>query len=117
MAHLTGALVGLVLVVAILAANVIPFASSLPLGLVVLGGTWFLGYGITATLLLGRARRAPSSSDAAYVRTTLRVVADPAAPQTAFEWRNRETAVSFSQANGPASLGEPAAIPEAPSAS
>lgn len=117
MAHLTGALVGLVVIVAILAANVIPFEASLPLGLVVLVTTWLVGYGITAALLLGRARRAPPAPDASYVRTTLRVVADPAAPQTAFEWRNREMAVSFSQANGPASIGEPAAIPEASSPS
>jgi hypothetical protein len=104
-------------IVAILAANVIPFEASLPLGLVVLVTTWLVGYGITAALLLGRARRAPPASDASYVRTTLRVVADPATPQTAFEWRNREMAVSFSQANGPASIGEPAAIPEASSPS
>jgi len=117
MAHLTGALVGLVVIVAILAANVIPFEASLPLGLGVLATTWLVGYGITAALLLGRARRAPPPADAVYVRTTLQVVADPAAPQTAFEWRNRETAVSFFQANGAASIGEPAAIPEATASS
>ena len=114
MAHLTGALVGLVLIVAVLAVNVIPIASSLPVGLAVLGAAWLLGYGVTAALLLERARRLPPPADATYVRTTLLVVPDPAAPQTAFEFRNRETAVTFSQANGTASLGEPVAIPEAP---
>jgi hypothetical protein len=98
---------------------VIRFASTqeLAVSLVMLGVTWFLGYGITAAFMLRRARRVPPSADASYIRTTLRVVPDTAAPQTAFEWRNRETAVAFSRANGSASAGEPVAIPEAPPAS
>jgi hypothetical protein len=119
MAHLIGALVGLVLVVGVLAAGVIRFESTqeLEVSLVMLGVAWFLGYGIAAAMMLRRARRVPPSADASYIRTTLRVVPDTAAAQTAFEWRNRETAVSFSQANGTASAGEPVAIPEAPPAS
>jgi len=116
LAHLSGALVGLVLVVLVLAAGVIQFGSSqeVGVGLVMLVVSWFLGYGITAAFMLRRARRVPVSLDASYIRTTLRVVPEPGAPQTAFEWRNRETALSFSRANGTASIGEPVAIPEAP---
>ncbi len=112
MALLTGALVGLVLVVAILATGIVPFASSLALGLLILGVIWFIGFGLTAGILLARARRLPPSADAIYVRTTLRVVGDPAAPQTSFEWRNRATALSFYQANGTAAAAEPSVVNE-----
>jgi hypothetical protein len=116
MAHLIGALVGLVLVVVVLAASDLPFDR--PIGWVLLGATWIVGYAFTAFALLGRARRAPASADALYVRTTLQVVPDDsAAAQTAFEWRNRETAMSFFHTNGSASLGEPEAIPEVPAPS
>jgi hypothetical protein len=112
MALLTGALVGLVLVVVVLATGVVPFATSLALGLVMLGAIWFIGFGLTAGILLGRTGRMPPSADAGFVRTTLRVVADAASPQTGFEWRNRETAVSFYEANRPAALAEPSTVEE-----
>jgi hypothetical protein len=47
-----------------------------------------------------------------FVRTTLRVVGDPAAPQTSFEWRNRHTAISFFKANGEAAVAEPSVVNE-----
>lgn len=112
MALLTGALVGLVLVVAVLATGIVPFASSLALGLLILGFIWFIGFGLTAGILLARASRLPPSADAIYVRTTLRVVGDPAAPQTSFEWRNRGTALSFYQANGTAAAAKPSVVNE-----
>jgi hypothetical protein len=58
----------------------------------------------------------PRSPDAVFVRTTLRVVADAAAPQTAFEWRNANTARAFFEANGPSAVGEPVAIDDAAAA-
>ncbi len=112
MALLTGALVGLVLVVVVLATGIVPFATSLALGLVMLGAIWFIGFGLTAGILLSRTGRQAPSPDANYVRTTLRVGADPSAPQTSFEWRNRHTALSFYQANGPAAVAEPSVIHE-----
>src|SRR3989304_80878 len=71
MALLTGALVGLVLVVVVLAPGIVPFATSLALGLVMLGAIWFIGFGLTAGILLSRAGRPAPSPDAQYVRTTL----------------------------------------------
>jgi hypothetical protein len=112
MALLTGALVGLVLVVVVLATGIVPFATSLALGLVMLGAIWFIGFGLTAGILLSRAGRQAASPDANYVRTTLRVGADPSAPQTSFEWRNRNTALSFYKANGPAAVAEPSLVEE-----
>jgi len=112
MAHLTGALVGLVLVVGLLAFGVISFAGGIGIGLLTLGVAWFIGYGLTAAVLLRRAAGAASTPDAAFVRSTLRVVPDASPGQTAFEWRNRLTAANFHQANGMAAVGSPAVIPE-----
>src|SRR3990170_954557 len=112
MALLTGALVGLVLVVVVLATGIVPFAASLALGLLMLGIIWFIGFGLTAGILLSRAGRQAPSLDANYVRTTLRVGADPSAPQTSFEWRNRHTALNFYRANGPAAVAEPSVVHE-----
>jgi hypothetical protein len=113
MAVLVGALAGLVLVVFALATGIIPFASNLVLGLAILGGIWFAGFVIAGGFMLRRAGRQPRSPDAEYVRTTLRVVPDAEAPQTGFEWRNRETAKAFFEANGPAAVGGPLAVDEA----
>lgn len=110
MAHLIGALVGLVLVVLVLAVNVIPFSQGLPLGLAILGAVGLAGYGLTAGILLGRAGRVPPPPDAAFVRTTLRVSAEPGTPTTAFEWRNAQFAASFHHANRAAASGEPVSI-------
>ena len=112
MALLTGALIGLVLVVVVLATGIVPFAASLALGLLMLGIIWFIGFGLTAGILLSRAGRQAPSPDASYVRTTLRVVADLSNPQTSFEWRNGDTALSFYQANGPAAVAEPSVLNE-----
>jgi hypothetical protein len=113
MGHLTGALVGLVLVVAALAANLLPFGSGLLVGLAATGGAWLAGYLVTAALLVPRARRAPPPEDAAYVLTTLRVSPESPIGQTAFEFRQRETALGFQQANGNAVTAGPTAVPEA----
>jgi hypothetical protein len=112
MALLTGALVGLVLLVVVLATGIVPFATSPLTGFLMLGTVWFIGFGLTAGILLSRASRRSPSPDADYVRTTLRVVADPAAPQTSFEWRNRHTAISFFKANGGAAVAEPSVVNE-----
>ena len=112
MAILTGALVGLVLVVVVLATGVIPFASSLALGFLILAVIWFIGFGLTAGILLARGGRQAPTPDAEYVRTTLRVVGDPSVPQTGFEWRNRTTAVGFRQANSSSAVGEPIVLNE-----
>jgi hypothetical protein len=114
MAHLTGALVGLILVVVVLAANVIPFATNLALGLAVLVAIGLAGYGLTAAFMLGRAGRMPRPPDAAFVRSTLRVVADPAAPLTAFEWRNADFAASFHKANSATAVAPPASVADSP---
>lgn len=110
MAHLIGALVGLVLIVAVLALNVIRFSSGLALGLVLLGAIGLVGYGFTAGILVGRAGRIPPPPDAAFVRTTLRVAAEPGAPVTAFEWRSPQFAASFHQANRAVASGEPVSV-------
>ncbi len=114
MGHLTGALVGLVLVVAGLATNLLPVAGGLPPMLASLGGAWFAGYAVTALLLVGRSRRAPAPEDAAFVLTTLRVGSDPAVGHTAFEFRQRETAIGFLQANGNAATTGPTPVPDTP---
>lgn len=110
MAHLTGALIGLVLVVILLALNVLSFGT---LGFVLLGAAGLVGYGLTAAVMLGRAGRIPPTADAAYVRTTLRVLGDPDAPLTAFEWRNPGFAKRFYQANSTTASGEPTRIADA----
>jgi hypothetical protein len=112
MALLTGALVGLVLVVIVLATGLVPFAASLGLGLLMLGVIWFIGFGLTAGILLGRTGRMPSTPDAAFVRSTLKVVPDASGPQTGFEWRNPQTAVAFFEANAPAAVAAPSAVDE-----
>jgi hypothetical protein len=112
MAVLVGALVGLVGVVAVLALGIIPFADAPLVGLLILGAIWFASFVVTGGFMLGRASRAPRSPDAMFVRTTLHVVADPSTPQTGFDWRNRNTALSFYQANGPAAVSEPSLVEE-----
>lgn len=114
MGHLTGALMGLVLVVAGLATNLLPVGGGLPLLLGSLGGVWFAGYLVTALVLVGRSRRAPAPEDAVFVQTTLRVAPDRALGHTAFEFRQRETAIGFLQANGNAATSGPTPIPDAP---
>lgn len=112
MGHLTGALVGLVLVVGALAANLLPFASGLPIGLAALAGVWFAGYLVTAMMLVPRARRAPPPEDAAFVQTTLWVNSDAPLGHTAFDFRQRDTALGFVQANGNAVSDGPTPIPD-----
>lgn len=110
MAHLTGALIGLVLIVVLLAVNVLSLGT---IGFLILGAAGLVGYGLTAALLLGRAGRIPPTEDAIYVRTTLRVMGDPEAPLTAFEWRNPDFAKRFYQANSTTASGEPTRIADA----
>jgi hypothetical protein len=112
MAVLVGALVGLVGVVAVLALGIIPFAESPLVGLLILGGIWFAAFVVTGGFMLARASRAPRSPDAMFVRTTLRVVPDPAEPQTRFEWRNRRTAQAFYEANAGAAVAPPTPVSE-----
>jgi hypothetical protein len=112
MAVLVGALVGLVGVVAVLAFGIIPFAQNPVVGLLLLGAIWFAAFVLAGGVMLARASRAPRPPDAEYVRSTLRVVPDTAAPQTAFEWRNRHTAQAFYEANGAVAVAAPAQVTE-----
>jgi hypothetical protein len=117
MAVLIGALVGLIAVVAVLALSIIPFAANPFVGLLILGGIWFITFSLLGGFMLARVGRLPPAPDAAFVRTTLRVAADPAGPLTAFEWRNRQTAVSFHEANAAAASAAPSVVDETASAS
>jgi hypothetical protein len=116
MAVLVGALVGLIGVVAVLALGIIPFAQNPLVGLLLLGAIWFGAFVVAGGFMLARASRTPRPPDAEYVRTTLRVVPDPGAPQTGFEWRNRHTALTFYQANATTAVAEPSVVHEPTSA-
>ncbi len=72
-------------------------------GLIVMAG---LGYVVPAVPLLLRASRLPKPPDSDYVRSTLRVPGDTEGTETAFEWRNRDYARRFLQANAKIAVSE-----------
>lgn len=98
-AYLVSALVALVLLVAGLAFKLIDLQQQPVVGLFLVIVVLSFGYALPATVLLNRAGRHPPLPDAAYVRTTLVIPRQPEGTQVAFEWRNRNYAEIFLQAN------------------
>jgi hypothetical protein len=105
-AHLISALVGMVMIVLAMAVNLVsPSQESVLLVLLPVVVLFGLGYAIAAVFLLGRTRRYPLPADAVYVRTTLLMPSDIQGLESAFEWRNRDYAERFQQANKSRALG------------
>lgn len=105
-AHLIGVLVALVLIVCGLSIGFINLRENFGpalVGLIVMGG---LGYVVPAVPLLLRASRLPKPADSNYVRSTLRVPGDTESTETAFEWRNKDYARRFLQANTQVAVSE-----------
>ncbi|MGA9193013.1 MAG: hypothetical protein WBZ24_14890 [Anaerolineales bacterium] len=105
-AHLIGVLVALVLIVCGLGVGFINLRENLVpalIGLIVMAG---LGYVVPAVPLLLRASRLPKPPDSEYVQSTLRVPGDTEGTETAFEWRNRDYARRFLQANTKVAVSE-----------
>jgi hypothetical protein len=105
-AHLIGVLVALVLIVCGLGIGFINLRENLVpalVGLIVMAG---LGYVVPAVPLLLRASRLPKPPDSEYVQSTLRVPGDTEGTETAFEWRNRDYARRFLQANAKIAVSE-----------
>jgi hypothetical protein len=104
-AHLISAIIGMVLVVGALALNLINPRDlgiiDLFLGLILL----IVGYGGPAYFLLNRVGNFLPPFDARYVRTTLLVPRETQGLETAFEWRNKEFAQRFLEANQANILG------------
>ncbi len=119
-AHLISALFALVILVAGLAFNVIELQRQPLIGLFLVVLFLAVGYSLPATMLLGRASRFPLPRDAAYIRTTLHIAQEMQGPEVPFEWRNRNFAEIFLQANPERTVGAVTKIkdrleePEAP---
>jgi hypothetical protein len=104
-AHLISAIAGMILVVGALALNLINPRDlgivDLFLGLILL----IVGYGGPAFFLLNRVGNFLPPVDARYVRRTLLVPSETQGLETAFEWRNKEYAQRFLEANQANTLG------------
>jgi hypothetical protein len=104
-AHLISAIAGMILVVGALALNLINPRDlgivDLFLGLILL----IVGYGGPAFFLLNRVGNFLPPVDARYVRRTLLIPSETQGLETAFEWRNKEYAQRFLEANQANTLG------------
>ncbi len=103
--HLIAALLALALLVAGLAFNVIELQTQPLIGLFLVVLFLAVGYSLPATILLGRTSRYPLPREAAYVRTTLLIAQEIQGPEVPFEWRNRNFAEIFLQANPDRTVG------------
>jgi hypothetical protein len=108
-AHLLATLAAMVLLVAALAWGVDLQEKPLP-GVITLFVLALIGYSLPAYILLGRVRPTPPSPNAGYIRSTLLIPDDAQGLETAFEFRNKEYADQFSQANDLFTLGKPVQV-------
>ncbi|MCJ7511871.1 MAG: hypothetical protein MUO23_02740 [Anaerolineales bacterium] len=104
-AHLISALVALFVLVVTLMLDVVNLQGGGEVSGVLLLIILVLGYAIPAFMLSNRANRFLPPADALFVQTTLLVPEETQGLETAFEWRNREYAERFLEANQEAVLG------------
>ncbi len=103
-AHLVSALLAMVLLVAALAWG-LDLREEPLIGLFIIATLATVGYSIPALILLGRIRPYPPPPEANYIRSTLLVLAEADTLETVFEWRNKEYAQRFYNANKEIVLG------------
>lgn len=103
-AHLVSALLAMVLLVAALAWG-LDLREEPLIGLLIIATLTTVGYSIPALILLGRIQPYPPSPEANYIRSTLHVQAETDTLETAFEWRNKDYAQRFYNANKESVLG------------
>ncbi len=75
--------------------------------IVILGS---IGYFVPSYFLLRRIKPSPPSPNAAYIRSTLLIPDDAQGLETAFEFRNKEYAEQFFDANDIFTLGKPVQV-------
>ena len=108
-AHLVSALFAMVLLVAALAWG-LDLREEPLIGLLIIATLATVGYSIPALILLGRIQPYPPPPEASYIRSTLLVQAETDTLETAFEWRNKEYAQRFYNANKESVLGRMTSI-------
>jgi hypothetical protein len=106
-AHLTALIVGLGLVVAAVGLDVIDMSRNAAVGLLLAGIIAGVGYLLTAGFLLPRTQRIPPLPETHLVQSTLKVRApDEPAAESYFDFRNKEYAKIFRDANSKAALSD-----------
>ncbi len=108
-ANLLAMLVAMVLLVAALAWGVDLQENPLP-GVIILTILAIIGYSVPAFILLGRIRPSPPTPNAAYIRSTLLIPDDAQGLESAFEFRNKDYAQQFFEANEFVTLGKPVQV-------
>ncbi len=105
-AHLLSAISAMLLVVAALALDLVDPRDLQLTDMFILAILFIVGYTAPALFLLGRVGKYPPPASATYVRSTLLVPKETQGLETAFEWRNREYAERFFEANVAHTLGQ-----------
>jgi hypothetical protein len=105
-AHLLSAIGAMLLVVAALALDLVDPRNLQLTDIFILAILFIVGYTAPALFLLGRVGKYPPPASAMYVRSTLLVPQETQGLETAFEWRNREYAERFFEANVAHTLGQ-----------
>jgi hypothetical protein len=108
-AHLLAALTAMVLLVAALAWG-LDIQENPVSSVTIIFVLALIGYSLPAYILLGRIKPSPPSPNAGYIRSTLLIPEDAQGLETAFEFRNKEYADQFSQANDIFALGKPVQV-------
>ena len=76
-------------------------------GVIIIGILALVGYFVPSYFLLRRIKPSPPSPNAAYIRSTLLIPDDAQGLETAFEFRNKDYAQQFFEANEFVTLGKP----------
>lgn len=109
-AHLISAIIGMVLVVLALVIGLVDARALGVADFMILAILLIVGYAGPVMFLLNRAGNYPPPPDAVYVRTTLLVPSETQGLETAFEWRSKEYAERFFEANQANAIGRLTAV-------
>jgi ribosomal protein S27E len=105
--HLTSALVALGLLILTLGLEIVDLSGNISLELLILAAIGGLGYILPLTLLLPRTKRVGLLLETQMVRTTLQIQPpEEEVPNTSFDFRNRDYAELFLNANKDAATGK-----------